>query len=41
MSGASKNYVGSRFAQARKMDFVDMDRLMEEVYGGRPLQEIL
>ena len=41
MTGAGKSYVGSRFAEARGLDFVDIDRLMEERYDGKPLQEIL
>lgn len=41
MSGAGKSYVGSRFAAAHAMVFVDIDREMEAKYGGTPLQEIL
>ena len=41
MSGAGKSYVGSAFAVHTGIEFVDIDRQMEGVYEGRPLQEIL
>ena len=41
MSGAGKSYVGSSFAVHAGLEFVDIDKQMEGLYEGKPLQEIL
>lgn len=41
MSGAGKSYVGSAFAVHTGLEFVDIDKQMEGLYEGKPLQEIL
>ncbi len=40
MSGAGKSYTGKRYAREHEMDFIDIDKEMEQEYG-KPLQDIL
>ena len=40
MPGAGKSYIGKQFAEAKGMQFIDIDTITEEVYG-KSLQAIL